>query len=242
MIAIKPVFRRPFSDDRVLFFTEKRKDKESLCIYCQEPANTREHVPSKIFLDEPYPDYLSVVPACMNCNNSFSMDEAYVACLVDYLKGLTFNSGLRGKIQNHFDAHPQLFQRLKNATKKNENNFEFIFEDDRIKRILLKLAVGHLAYECNEIMNDEPIHLNYAILPHLDDQSIESFNSNYAIDLFPEVGSPLFQTIIELPSGSKCYPWFIIQDNQYRFMVGCGDSYAVRLVISEYLFAEIIWR
>jgi len=69
MISLKPTFKRPFSDKRVLYFTEYDKSHKSLCIYCQEQATTREHVPSKVFLDEPYSDQLQVVPACSRCNN-----------------------------------------------------------------------------------------------------------------------------------------------------------------------------
>ena len=47
---------------------------------------TKDHVPSKILLDEPYPEHLPVVPACQICNRGFSSDEAYVACLIESAK------------------------------------------------------------------------------------------------------------------------------------------------------------
>ena len=59
------------------YLTFSRKGKH-FCIYCGAESGTREHVPSKVFLDEPYPEDLPVLPACFNCNNGFSDDEAYV--------------------------------------------------------------------------------------------------------------------------------------------------------------------
>lgn len=53
------------------------------CVYCGGIPETREHVPSKVFLDAPLPENLSVVGACRKCNNGFSSDEEYVACLLE---------------------------------------------------------------------------------------------------------------------------------------------------------------
>ena len=64
---------KPFSDSRL----------EGYCAYCGDITNTRDHVPSKILLDEPYPENLPVVPACSKCNQGFSLDEEYLACLIE---------------------------------------------------------------------------------------------------------------------------------------------------------------
>ena len=53
------------------------------CIYCGEEDSTREHVPSRVLLDKPYPENLPVVGACRPCNNGFSQDEEYFACLIE---------------------------------------------------------------------------------------------------------------------------------------------------------------
>jgi hypothetical protein len=34
------------------------------CIYCGRATQTRDHVPSRVLLNEPYPNNLPVVPAC----------------------------------------------------------------------------------------------------------------------------------------------------------------------------------
>lgn len=47
------------------------------CIYCNKPANSKDHVPPLGFLLKPYPPNLITVPSCIECNNSYSVDEEY---------------------------------------------------------------------------------------------------------------------------------------------------------------------
>ena len=62
-----------FADDRLI----------SSCIYCGGPFETRDHVPSRVFLEAPFPENLPVVGSCRSCNQGFSRDEQYVACLLE---------------------------------------------------------------------------------------------------------------------------------------------------------------
>ena len=66
-------------DPRHLFMDERLT---GMCVYCGAQPETRDHVPSKVLLDEPYPPELPVVGACEKCNASFSMDEQYLACFL----------------------------------------------------------------------------------------------------------------------------------------------------------------
>src|SRR5579883_1837339 len=52
------------------------------CVYCGGGTETRDHVPSKVLLDDPLPKNLAVVPACLSCNTGLSGDE-YFACLIE---------------------------------------------------------------------------------------------------------------------------------------------------------------
>jgi hypothetical protein len=49
------------------------------CVYCGRVTETRDHVPSRVLLDEPYPDNLPVVPSREACNtnrkSSTKLDE-----------------------------------------------------------------------------------------------------------------------------------------------------------------------
>ena len=71
------------------------------CIYCGKPSNTREHCPSKVFLEKPYPDDLPVLPACFECNNSFSSDELYTKMYIKYYPdcGMYFDEEVKNKVK-----------------------------------------------------------------------------------------------------------------------------------------------
>lgn len=55
----------------------------AFCTYCGGPPDTRDHVPSRVLLDEPYPANLPAVGCCDACNSGASSDEEYVACIID---------------------------------------------------------------------------------------------------------------------------------------------------------------
>jgi hypothetical protein len=67
-------------DPKKLFADERFN---GVCVHCGSEPSSRDHVPSKVFLDQPFSDDLPVVPACEACNNRMSIDEVYVACLVE---------------------------------------------------------------------------------------------------------------------------------------------------------------
>ncbi|HEY7769949.1 MAG TPA: hypothetical protein VIB55_17395, partial [Longimicrobium sp.] len=67
-------------DPRKLFLDERHS---LYCAYCGDVPSTADHVPSKVLLDQPFPENLPVVRCCITCNNRFSRDEPYVACLIE---------------------------------------------------------------------------------------------------------------------------------------------------------------
>jgi len=67
-------------DPRHLFIDERLTGR---CVYCGGQPDTRDHCPSKVLLDEPFPANLGVVEACAECNDSFSSHEQYLACLIE---------------------------------------------------------------------------------------------------------------------------------------------------------------
>lgn len=75
-----------YGDDRLRHKIIYNRNSYSECVYCGAKADTREHVPSKVFLNKPYPDNLGIVPACFKCNNSFSRDELFLSILIEKLK------------------------------------------------------------------------------------------------------------------------------------------------------------
>jgi hypothetical protein len=76
---------RTYVDDRLAAF----------CYACGGAPATRDHVPPKVFLDEPYPENLPVVGSCRTCNEGASLDEEYVACVLEVAaRGTVDPSGL----------------------------------------------------------------------------------------------------------------------------------------------------
>lgn len=48
------------------------------CVYCGAKDDlTRDHVPPRNLFIKPYPPNLVTVPACKNCNESYSLDDEY---------------------------------------------------------------------------------------------------------------------------------------------------------------------
>jgi hypothetical protein len=98
-------------DPRQLFMDERLT---GMCVYCGARPDTRDHVPSKVLLDEPYPPELPVVAACEKCNSEFSLDEQYLSCFLEcVICGTTDNSGLqRSKIKRILNERVHLNKRL----------------------------------------------------------------------------------------------------------------------------------
>ena len=71
-----------------------RRNSNMYCVYCGDKADTREHCPSKAFLNKPYPTDLPTVPACKQCNNGFSADERYTSAYINYLYEYYENSNI----------------------------------------------------------------------------------------------------------------------------------------------------
>ena len=54
------------------------RTRRGTCAYCaKEKTITRDHIPPKVLLAEPYPANLLTVPACFDCNRGFQPDDDY---------------------------------------------------------------------------------------------------------------------------------------------------------------------
>lgn len=214
------------------------------CVYCGALPDTRDHVPPKVLLDEPYPLALPVVPCCKSCNNSFSYDEVYVACLIEcVIHGTTTTEKLsRQKIKRILIERPYLQNAIEKC--KNGNNSTPIWNPDyeRVKNLVLKLARGHAAYELSEPQMNEPEHI--AIHPYgtISDEILAEFECSQIMSMWPEIGSRAFINVI-LPNKNITIKngWNITQDSRYRYMITYDGGVSVKIVISDYLFCEVIF-
>lgn len=211
------------------------------CVYCGGAPETREHIPPRVFLDEPYPEHLPTVGACLECNQKHSLDEEYVACLVECAKVGSANPKFvrRDKIRRILLNKPSLSERFHQAMVVSKEGSAISFEIKRMESVLLKLAQCHLLFENNEPPRENPINLNFGTLDALTEESRDFFETVLKINLLPEVGSRSMQRM--LISGDKAWmPWIEVQAGNYRYLVPSVRT--VRIVIGEHVWCQVEWE
>ncbi len=217
-------------------------------------------MPSRVLLDEPYPENLPVVPACNGCNAGFSPHEEYVACLIDcILAGSSRHDSIgREKIARILRERPSLSQMLRNARHLDGGVVSWDIENERVRKFVLKLARGHVAFELNDPRLEEPSSVGWTPLILMSADEREKFETPLTSVLFPEVGSRAMNRmcvvavkLVSVVSGEERVvefladaDWIEVQANRYRYLVCAPDAggAVVRIVLSEYLACQVIWR
>lgn len=228
--------------DQVPFYGDKRN--LGFCVHCGGPDETVDHVPSKVFLEEPYPQNLMASPACRQCNNGFSADEEYLACLLEcVVVGEVDLQRLRPKVARILGRSPGLLSKLQQARSDAGGSPTWAVDNDRASKVVLKLARCHAAYELNEPQIEEPAFVNFKPLPLLDDEERAAFEGRDAeLALWPEVGSRAMQRLFVLGNDVFSEGWIVVQDGNYRFQVYQSPGMVVKMVIREYLACEVGWE
>lgn len=226
------------------------------CIYCGGYEDTREHVPSKVFLDPPLPSYLPVVGACRDCNNGFSLDEQYLACLIECVStGTTDPDQLtRERVAKALRHSQALRAKLEKARYQQGGRTHFMIEPERVKRVLSKLAQGHAVFELSQPCSGPPSRIWYAPLESLTEEQRDSFEASQVGETLGEVGSRgmqrLLVTQLTLQSSAGetsnvnllINDWVEIQEGRYRYhSADYGDEVTIKIVLSEYLACEATW-
>jgi len=230
-------------DPRQLFADERHA---AFCVFCGDPPTTREHAASRVLLDDPLPDDLPLVGSCQRCNSGFSRDEEYLACLIDcVISGSTDPDKVkRPKVRASLLHSPSLAARI--ASGRTEDASRTIIwkpEDDRVRNVIVKLARGHFAHQYSEPKLDEPTYVGVMPLAVMSDEQREAFETVPETLFLPEIGSRAFVNLI-LASDAKYDPesgWNILQNGRYRYLVAESGQIVVRIVLSEYLAAEVVW-
>lgn len=214
------------------------------CIYCGKEPNSKEHVPPKSLLDEPYPEQLPTVGSCKNCNNRFSIDEEYLSCAVEYARCGSAKSEnlMREKIKRKLRVKKSLIKRIRSGVQQSSNGMRYLrIEKPRIKDVITKICQGHAAYELSEVFLGIPSKIRIKPLVEMSPDEMKTFETPIKNTVFPEVGSRFTQKLLILSAGTYSY-WIPVQDGQYRFMVGIAEEeIIVKVVISEYLACEVVW-
>jgi hypothetical protein len=229
-------------DPKKLFLDDRFR---GVCSYCGAVADSRDHVPSRILLDEPYPDNLPVAESCVRCNKGFSLSEEYLACFIEcVIQGTTTpDDNFRPKVVETLKARPSIRQRIENCKRVDGNNqTHWVPEAERVEEIVLKLARGHIAYELGLQHIEEPEAVEITPIPCMSEDQLRLFFSleNEVGSLYPEIGSRAFINV--LSGKPTAYDqWHVVQRNRYQYVVGqsCGDW--VKIVLSNYLACRVAW-
>ena len=240
-----------YSDEREKPFLEKNKRHKSFCIYCGAVADTREHVPSKVFLDDPLPnDVYAIAPACVKCNTGYSLDELYVASLVNMVFcALNTGAPIREKIKSSFEHDRKFETTMYDSVSQTNGNICIEYSPERMERILTKLALGHFASKLDVVYdrNKHDLVCQFRFKSELTFDEMNAFEELPVVNKVSEVGADYIQDIlvlVDIVTGEQTpiSPWHEIQKNNYRFLAYvCDDfSYLIRIVIMEILYAEII--
>jgi hypothetical protein len=220
-----------YADDRL----------NNCCAYCGGFAETEDHVPSRCFLDKPYPQNMRVVPCCQKCNHDFSIDEEYVSCLIDCMKEKTTNTNLirRKKTRKTLSHSFGLSERIKSQFRKFADIEICDIEKNRFELVMSKLAFGHLAHENSSINWDSEYKVDMWLLENMSNLLLNDFENPYSGDVVPEVGSnSLSRILVGLDDSAICCDWVMVQNGRYRYCVS-PDSTKVKFVIAEYLAVEV---
>lgn len=239
---------RPGGNEGMGYFTSWDKSREKGCIYCGKPATTREHIPSKAFLIEPYPEDLATLPACFECNNGFSNDEEYVSCFLDVLKAAVYqNYTQRPDIVRRLERNAKLKDLLDEQIKIEDGQVYFNIDENRLCRILIKLAKGHAGFEFDHIsFDDSDMTIRYNFIFNMSEDSVKKFEEIPEMKLFSEVGSRsctgayIIQNVDTGEAATFMF-WNDVQDNQYRYQVSYNDvgGICVKIVIYEMLYCRV---
>lgn len=215
------------------------------CVHCGGPDETDDHVPSKVLLDEPFPTNLMVCPACFACNNKLSLDEEYLACLLEcVIAGDTSPSSIRRpKIARSLEHNDRLRRMLSAAVSDVEGRRIWSVDNERVAAVLLKLARGHAAYEQNLPRIDPPSRLYFRPLETMTAADRDAFegSNNGVVAGWPEVGTRAMQRLLVVGSDVFKEDWLVIQPENYRFQVHADDGVRVRIVLREFLACEVAW-
>jgi hypothetical protein len=213
------------------------------CVHCAGRTESRDHIPAKVLLDDPLPENLPILPSCTECNRGASKDEEYLACLIDcvVVGSATPRAAHRPKVRKILERSPALAARIAKAQYGEPGNPHFSIEAERVRKVVIKLARGHAAFELNEPQHDEPSSVSFSPLSLLSDGQREAFESSPASSLWPEVGSRAMQRAVEAFSDTSPSGWITVQSGRYRYLAAVGEGTIVRIVLSEYLGCEVRW-
>lgn len=215
--------------------------REDQLVEAMNRQRTRDHVPSRALLDEPFPPNLPVVECCHACNNGFSLDEQYLVCLLECVVSGGTEPELfeRTSVARILRESAALRERIAAARREVVTGPAWELESQRVQRVVMKLARGHVAFEEYPRMS-EPASVDFVPLVLMSPEARSRFERGYEDSpLLPEVGS---RALGRLAQGASGGGWDNVQPGRYRYaFTSHSTGVSVRLVIREYLACSVSW-
>lgn len=240
--------RKYTGDWRKTPYLQYEKSKDCYCIYCGALAKTREHIPSRVLLDEPYPENLYTLPACYECNNSFSHDEVYVASVIEILSRIIIPKYKRRiGIDKSLEKNPQLKYKIEDEIiYRIEQGLDYKLDINRLDNILLKLAKGHAAFELSEYNFDKyEISIQTFSRDQVSIKEWDRFNGIEELEYSNEIGSRSIDNIYVIENNHESIiviDWNVVQEKRYKYLAMIiNGEIVIKIVINEYFAAIVTW-
>ncbi len=238
-------------------FSDERH--KAWCIQCGKTLSSvkgesnKDHVPSQCMLDKEAPDNLPEVRICRECNTGFSSDEEYfVAFLGSVISGSADPKGQAFKRSERILASNRKIQQAVESSltveKDAAGNERVVFMPDmeRILRVIVKNARGHVYFEHGQPVFGEPDHVAAVPLELLSKDQADAFLNVDHGNAWPEVGSRMMERLAQTAFWGHdpdfVDGWVIVQPDVYRYTAIDDGRFVVRMIIREYLAAEVIWE
>jgi len=217
------------------------------CIHCGGATESKDHSPSLVLLDKPHPKHQPWAWSCEPCNRGFSLDEEYLACVLECAKtgSVRPEDQQRDVVSRILRRQPRLTTMLEASQVHLDGKTALLADPERIQSVVLKLARGHAAYELNEPQFEHPDQIAFVPLDSLVAKERERFETPPPIDVLPEIGSRAMQRVSAYTDGSTegwFTDWVEVQPGRYRYLAAAGYQITIRIVMSEYLACEVIWN
>ncbi len=223
---------RPYTDSRLA----------GQCVYCGGVPDTGDHVPPRAFLDEPYPENLPKVPCCKACNEGASLDEEYVASLLEVAAcGTAQPDELeRPKIVRKLRESGALRRRLERCLTASDGQVAVVAEADRVSHVIEKIGRALWAFELGEPTAALTADVWFAAIPALDSEALAKFTLIEASDVFPEVGSRLMFRHLVVNDELYCPAWQDVQPGRFSYAIQLsGGGGTVKMIIRDYLAGRV---
>jgi hypothetical protein len=193
-----------------------------------------------VFLDQPYPENLPVVGSCRACNEGSSLDEEYVACLLEVAACGSADpyTMMRTRIARKLMDNAPLLARLRNSF-----IAEGMLEPDyeRVDRVLEKMGRGLCAYETGVTTGGMSAAVEYVPIATLTPEDCERFREVSAPQLLPEVGSRMMFRVLVANGRPFVNQWQEVQPGRFSYAVEVSSEHTlVKMAVRDYLAVRVL--